>query len=193
MNEERMLKPALIGGVLLGVLSSLPIIGSLNCVCCAWVIGGGAFAAYLYVKDSSVPVTLGRGVTLGLLTGLIGTVVSALFYIPLNLLMQRSGMGIVEQMRQSLERMPNMPAESRRALETLLSSEGAAFIIYASLFIFTLIGYAIFAMIGGAIGVALCEKRKPGEPAGDAADYQPPTLPPPAPPAPPSPPAPPEA
>ena len=65
MNEDSMLKPALVGGVLLGILSALPLINYFNCICCAWVILGSVVAARLYVKDSSVPVTLGRGVALG--------------------------------------------------------------------------------------------------------------------------------
>src|SRR5512136_2122581 len=138
MNEERMLKPALIGGVLLGILSSLPVISAFNCVCCAWVIGGGVLAAYLYVKDSPVPVTLGRGVGLGLLTGVIGSVVSALFYIPLHLVLRRSGMGIVEQMKQSMSQVPNLPPETRQMLESLSSGEGLSIAVYAIGFIFIL-------------------------------------------------------
>ncbi len=37
MNEQGMFKPALIGGVLLGVLSAIPLVSALNCFCCAWV------------------------------------------------------------------------------------------------------------------------------------------------------------
>ena len=41
------LQPALYGGLLLGVLSALPIISLGNCACCLWVLAGGAMAAYL--------------------------------------------------------------------------------------------------------------------------------------------------
>ncbi len=164
MNEERLLKPALIGGVLLGILSSLPLF---NCLCCVWMIGGGMLAAYLYVKDSPVPVILGRGVTLGLLTGFIGTLVMALFFIPLHMLLN-PGVSIVEQMRQSMGQLPNVPAETRRFMETLEAHSGT---IYAIGFIFMLVVSCLFGMAGGAIGVAVFEKRNSR---GGPPPYQPP-------------------
>jgi hypothetical protein len=165
MNEEGMLKPALIGGILLGVLSSLPL---LNCFCCAWTIAGGVLAAYLYVKESPVVVTLGRGVGLGLFTGLIGTVVGALFWIPMRLMMHRAG--FVEQIRNTIGQMPNVPPETKQALESLLARGGIDTVMFVLAFLSMLVFYCIMAMLGGAMGVALFEKRKPGLPAG--AGYQ---------------------
>jgi len=180
MNEEgRMLKPALIGGVLLGILSSLPVISIFNCVCCAWVVAGGVLAAYLYVKASPVLVTLGRAVPLGLLTGIIGTAISALFLIPLHFL--TGGAGVLEQLQQAMSQMPNVPQETRQMLESLASREGASTLIYAFGLIFMLLIYGLFAMAGSAIGVAIFEKRKPGSPSVDLPPYQPPVAPPPPP------------
>jgi hypothetical protein len=163
MNEERMLKPAVIGGVLLGILSSLPIINLFNCFCCAWVIGGGVLAAYLYVKESPVPATLGRGVALGLLTGLIGGIVTALFSIPW----------------QALEQVPNSPPETLDRLRAL-SQRGSFDIFFLAIgFVFVVVTYSIVAMLGGAIGVAIFEKRKPAAGPPDIPTYQPPQNPPP--------------
>jgi hypothetical protein len=167
MNEERLWKPALIGGVILGILSSLPLV---NCLCCAWVIGGGVIAAYLYVRDSRMPVTLGRGVSLGLLTGLIGAVVIGLFSIPLQML-TTSGSSFVEQIRESMNQFPNVPPETRRLAEEL---SGHAGLIYAFGIIFMLGFCCLFGMVGGAIGVALFEKRKPGDGDTGPTAYQPP-------------------
>ena len=162
MSDESMLKPALIGGVLLGILSSLPIVSALNCICFAWVIGGGLLAAYLYVKDSSVPVTLGRGVGLGLLTGFIGTIVNALFMIPWYFLFSRAGMGFREAFNEALRQVPNLPPEAEAALRALVSKEGIGILFITVGLIFTLVIYCLAAMLGGAIGVALFEKRKTG-------------------------------
>jgi len=166
MNEERMWKASLIGGVVLGVLSSLPLV---SCLCCAWAIGGGVLAAYLYVKGSRLPVTLGRGVSLGLLTGFIGALVMGLFLIPIQILAS-SGGGLAEQFRESINQLPNVPPETRRLVEELVSMNPG--IIYAFAGIFTLLFYSLLGMVGGAIGVALFEKRKPGD--GEASTYQPP-------------------
>jgi hypothetical protein len=182
MNEGKMLRPALTGGVLLGILSVLPGVSIFNCVCCAWVIGGGLLAAYLYVKDSPAPVTLGRGVVLGLLTGVIGAIVSALFAIPLSLLMNKSGASPMEQIKQSLEQLPNLPPESRAILQNL-SSRGDLFIwLMVFSLIFMIVIYGLFGMVGGAVGVALFEKRTTAAPPENTLPYQPPTdLPPPPP------------
>jgi hypothetical protein len=173
MNEERLFKPALIGGVLLGILSSLPRVG---CLCCAWAIGGGALAAYLYVKDSPSSVTLGRGVSLGLLTGFIGAIVNGLFSIPLQIMRNQEG-GLTEQIKEVMNQMPNLPPETRQMAEELSAHAG---IIYAFGIIFMIAFFCLFGMVGGTIGVALFEKRKPGGSAPPT--YQPPdnvTLPPP--------------
>jgi hypothetical protein len=155
MNEERMLKPALIGAVALGVLSSLPLV---NCFCCAWIIGGGVLAASLYVRDSPVPVSLGRGVVLGLLTGVLGAIVISLFAVPLQMLMN-PGLGFVEQMQKSMDQFPNVPPESRQMFQAMAAHRG---FFYAMGLIFMLVICGLFGMVGGAVGVALFEKRKPG-------------------------------
>lgn len=163
MNQDSMLKPALIGGVLLGILSALPFISYFNCICCAWVILGSVVAARLYVKDSSLPVTLGRGVGLGFLTGAIGTVVSALFSIPLLLLASRGGSSIADQLRQTLsqlmEQMPNVPPETRSALDSFIAEGNIGIFVYIAGFFFMFAVNCVVAMIGGAIGVAVFEKR----------------------------------
>jgi uncharacterized membrane protein len=166
MNEEKMLKPALIGAVALGILSSLPLV---SCLCCFWAIAGGVLAAYLYVKDSSASVTLGRGVGLGLLTGILGTIVMALFSIPLHILVN-PGAGMLDQVRQSMSQVPSMPPETRRMLEGLYEHAG---ILYAVGALFMLVFFGLFGMVGGAIGVAIFEKRKHGD-SSPPPSYQPP-------------------
>jgi hypothetical protein len=183
MNEQSLWKPALIGGVALGILLVLPLIG--QCLCCIWPIGAGVLAAYLYVKDSSIPVKLGRGIALGLLTGFIGAIVYALFSIPIQILMS-GGMTFSERMRQSMEVFSNLPPEFRQAMENV-AAHGS--IIYVINDIFMLAVGCLFGMAGGAIGVAIFEKRKPGPPTIDVAPSVPPYEPPSSVPPPPPPPA----
>jgi len=176
MNQEPMLKPVLIGGVLVGICSALPLVNYLNCICCAWVIGGGMLAAYLYIKDSPVSVTLGRGVFLGLLTGAVGAIVTTLFSIPLQLVLSGMGMDMGVQLREALESVPELAPEARSALASIFTESGAfstAFLMlsgFVNLIVFSLIG-----MLGGAIGVAIFEKRKAGS------DFTAPTVMPPPP------------
>lgn len=174
-----MLKPALIGGVLLGILSSLPLLSLLNCFCCAWIIGGGLLAAYLYVKDSPLPASMGSGVLVGLFAGIIGAVVSALFSIPLNFLIRGGGTDFAEPVRQALERIPELSPEIREALQSALAQGGLSIAAILFYLFSTLVICCLFAMLGGAIGVALFEKRKPGDTPTNPTSYQPPPGPPP--------------
>jgi hypothetical protein len=185
MNQEGMFKPALIGGVLLGILSALPLIKAFNCFCCAWVIGGAMLAAHLYVKSSVTAVTLGTGVLLGLLTGAIGAVVDTLFTIPIHFALRPFATGFAEQIQQMLDQLPNLPPETRDALRSMFASGrgmGIFFIILGGFF--ELVVFSVVGMLGGAIGVAIFEKRKPGaEPMSQPPSYRPPEdLPPPPPP-----------
>jgi hypothetical protein len=139
-------------------------------------------AAYLYVKDSPLPVKLGRGVALGLLTGIIGAIVHALFSVPIQILMS-GGMGFSERMRESMNQFANLPPEFRAVMENLASHGG---LVYAMNDIIMLFIGCVFGMAGGAIGVAIFEKRKPGAPTIDIAPnvppYEPPSSVPPPPP-----------
>jgi hypothetical protein len=190
MNQEPLFRSALIAGVLVGILSALPLINAVNCLCCAWVIAGGVLAAHLYVRSSPIAVTLGRGVVLGLLTGVIGAIVDTLFSIPLYLMMA-GNVSFSEQLREALDQVPNMPRETKEAARTLLDQYGMTIVVLSGFF--KLFIYGVIAMLGGAVGVALFEKRKPGGGPGYEGAYQPPPPPPPAapPPPPPTPPQPP--
>ena len=185
MNQNAMLRPALIGGVLLGILSAIPPLSFFNCACCAWVIGGGVLAANLYVKSSPTMVTLGSGVGLGLLTGAIGGIVTTIFSIPVQILMNTVFAEYAAQARQMISELHNISPVWR---DLILSSGKEGFNVFAVIagaFV-TVTVYSLFAMLGGVLGVAIFEKRKV---VGATTAYQPPVnIPPPPPPAPPPPP-----
>ena len=48
-------QPALLGGLFIGVLSSLPVVNIANC-CCLWVIVGGGLTTYLLQQSRPDPV-----------------------------------------------------------------------------------------------------------------------------------------
>jgi len=66
MNNK--LKPALLGGLIVGLLSAIPFI---NYCCCIWAIGGGALAGFLYIKSSPTPVPTGDGAIVASLGGTV--------------------------------------------------------------------------------------------------------------------------
>ena len=139
MNEK--LKPALIGGLVAGILSVIPIVATCSCL---WSIGGGVLAGFLYIPKAPAPVTVGEGAILGGLAGVVQAAVRIIIGIPLSYALA-ANMGLEEQ----LERM-NMK----------LPVTGMMLIIIG-----TLLG-AVFAIglstLGGLIAVPLFEKRKGG-------------------------------
>jgi len=164
MNNANMLKPALIGGVALGILSAMPGLNICNCVCCAWVIGGGILTAYLYVKDSQIPVTMGRGAGAGLAAGAIGAIVCGLFSIPIQLFSLGGNQAMVmERFQEMMAKNPDFPEELRQSVETFLSNGDLVTAIAVLSFFGNLVFFSLFAMLGGAIGVAIFEKRKKGD------------------------------
>lgn len=158
MNNNK-LQPAIIGGIVLGLLSAIPFINFFNLCCCAWAILGGALAAYLYIKKSPTPASIGDGALLGLIAGGIGAIVYVVIGLPLGLLTgnafsnmavrfaERANPEQADQLRAQIEAMQNQSIGER--LLTALP--------------FTFIGVILlvaFATIGGLIGVAILEKRK---------------------------------
>ena len=151
-----MLQPALLGGVVIGVLSALPIINLANC-CCAWILFGGGMAAYLMQQQRSSPISLGDGALVGLLAGVIGTCVWTLVSIPLQALLIPFQTGLLER---AMANASEMPPEAREFLEALRSGPamGAAAVLG---FLVTLFVCSVFGLIGGLFGALIFRKNVP--------------------------------
>jgi hypothetical protein len=136
MNNK--LKPALLGGLIVGILSAIPLV---QYCCCIWAIGGGVLAAFLYVKSSSVPVRTGDGAVVGGLAGVVGGIIYLIIGLPFAIFF---GMAAMEdQLTRSGVQLPF----SGMILVIVAMFVGAIFL-------------ALLATLGGVIGVAIFEKRK---------------------------------
>src|SRR5262245_48405011 len=146
-------QPALLGGVAMGVLSALPLINLANC-CCAWIIFGGALAAYLMQQNHPHPVTIGAGAIVGLLAGVIGSFVWAIVSIPLSTAMS----GFQQQMLdQALQNAQDMPPELKQFLESM-GTGGALGVMSVIGLIFMLCIGSAFGMLGGILGALMFRK-----------------------------------
>lgn len=152
MNNK--LKPALIGGIVIGVLSVIPFVSAANLCCCLWAILGGMLSTYLYVKNSPTPAGAGDGAVLGVIAGAIGAVISLILGIPIALAMGPMMREMFVSLMQNVD--PSQADLMRRSFE----AQGNAL---APLIIQSMIGAAllfVFAIIGGLLGVPIFEKRK---------------------------------
>lgn len=152
MNNK--LKPALIGGVLLGLLSVIPFVNSLNACCCLWAIIGGMLASYLYIKGSPTPVKAGDGAVIGALAGLVGAVISLILGIPISYAMGPTMRNLMLKLLESVN--PDQAELFRHQFELAGNSIARVIIngIIGAVLLF------VFSVIGGLLGVAIFEKRK---------------------------------
>ncbi len=166
-------QPALFGGLVLGVLSALPVVSIGNLCCCLWLVAGGVVAAYVLQSNQSAPVTTGDGAVAGLLAGAIGSVVYLVVSVPISLLMGPVQNRMVERLLQS---SGDIPEAMRPALEAMRQG-GLSVLGIIFGFLVMLVLSVVFSTAGGAIGAALFRKKVP--PLPPAGEYgAPPPLPP---------------
>lgn len=151
-------KPALIGGLVGGVLSVIPFVNFANICCCLWAIVGGLIASYLYVKNSAAPANAGDGAVLGALAGVVTAVISIVIGIPIALVMGQTMRGLIVSLMENAD--PQQAEMMRRQFEA--SGDAIGPLIVQSLIGAVLL--FVFALIGGLIGVLIFEKRKGGAP-----------------------------
>ncbi len=163
-QSPSMLKSTLIGGALFGFIGGLPLIGVLNCACCALVVAGGLLASYMYSREcrqQGVEFRAGGGALVGLVAGL--------FYAIAHTIVD----GIVKtiwpvDVEEALEMAEQFgaPPESLEIVAKFLEGSGT-FVGLIIGFFFLLLIAAIFSTIGGLIGGAVFKvtpQAPPSEP-----------------------------
>lgn len=153
-------QPVLLGGLLIGVLSALPVVSMGNCLCCAWVVLGGVMAVSLLQQSQSSPVSTGDGALVGMLAGLVGAVVGSLLAIPIQMLM---GPMAADTLQQLLERGDDVPPQVRDLLAQV-SSGGVGWALALAGFVVNLLVNAIFGALGGLLGTVLFKPSTPPPP-----------------------------
>jgi hypothetical protein len=151
-------QPAFVGGVVMGVLSALPLISAGNVCCCLWVLLGGVVAAYMLQQNQETP---GDGALVGLFAGLIGAVVEVVVSIPLSILVGPWERAMAQRF---IDMAGNMPPEMRDIMERAGRGEQpTAWIFVGRIFalMFWICVGAVFSTIGGLIGAAIFKKQTP--------------------------------
>jgi hypothetical protein len=136
------LKPALLGGLVTGILSVIPFVST---CCCVWAILGGMLASFLYIRSSPAPVSTGDGAVIGVLSGVFGSLIYLIIGLPIALIFG------IAQMEEGFRRAGVEVPVTGVALALL-----GAFIVVVLLL--------IFSTVGGLIGVPIFEKRKGAQP-----------------------------
>jgi hypothetical protein len=148
-------QPALLGGLFIGVLSALPVVNTANVCCCLWVIVGGGLTTYLLQQARPNPVEASEAALFGLMAGLLG----GILYMAATALLLSGAMGaqLFEQFREAIDNNPQMPAEVRDRVASMMG--GSAFVLIVALV--TIPTYAVFSLVGALIGLAIFKKKAP--------------------------------
>jgi hypothetical protein len=137
------LKPALIGGLIVGILSAIssqiPFVGF---CCCLWSLGGGAVAGLLYIKGSPTRVSVGDGAMVGALAGVVGGLLYLIIVIPISLFIGAAA----------------IQAQLANAGVRDLPFSGSVLLIVGA--IISAVILIILSTLGGVLSVPIFEKRK---------------------------------
>ena len=162
-----LLKSALIGGAVAGIVAAVPVVGEFLCLCCCLpVVAGGFLASFLQSRECArlgARFDGGRGALVGLMAGLF----SAVLYTLAQAVFRAVGLvGDEAQVQDQVDAMQdalNLPPESVEAAEKFMglmfSWAGLLVLFVGALFI-----GAIFSTIGGLIGGAVFKVEERAEP-----------------------------
>ena len=149
-------RPALMAGVLLGVLSATPYV---NTCCLLWVAGAGVLSVYFLRTETAAVISSATGASLGLLTGLFGSLVWQFLEILVRLV---SGPEEFREAKEGIGRMEGLPPEFvealEQAMEFLKDPLDPVFIIVSLLSKLILCG--ILTTLGGVLGAYLFGKGR---------------------------------
>lgn len=169
-EKPNKLQPALVGGLIGGLLSVVPVI---SIGCCLWGLIGGAVAAYMLIKRSPVlRVSNGDGAVVGMYAGAFGALIMMAINIPVTLARWDV---VMSQIRQQAGNQsdPNAQESINSFIAFMQNNSVMGALLIWLVFAVVVIG---MATLGGIIGVALFEKRKgqPYPPQGPPPGYPPP-------------------
>jgi hypothetical protein len=152
-------QPAIAGGLLLGLLSSLPIINLANLIFGLWILAGGALTAHLVSKQRRSSISYGDGAFGGVLSGFFGAVVSTLMLIPSKLFFVSDWEAVRQQAEQQLAKTPEVAGPMRELFLRAMSAE-VSFATEMFWFFFYGFTFSLFAMLGGMLMVWILNRRR---------------------------------
>ena len=151
--------PAIYGGIIMALVSTIPFISFINCLCCAGILFGGFLAVFFYKNNftpDTPPLTAGDCMIVGLIAGNIGAVIGSLLSL---LFVKLFGNVMLDAIIRWLHEMNvSLPEESWEALEK--AREGTTgFFSFILRMIGSIFIYGIFGLVGGLIGYSIFKPK----------------------------------
>jgi hypothetical protein len=151
--------PALYGGIIMALVSTIPFISFVNCLCCAGIMLGGFLAVFFYKNNftpDTPPFTSGDCMIVGLIAGNIGAVAASFLSL---LFLKLFGNVMLDAIMDWLRQMNvDIPKESWDALESARAGHTGLFT-----FLLQMVGnifiYGVFGLVGGLIGYSVYKPK----------------------------------
>lgn len=152
MEKKPFLTSALWPGIVLGLLSVIPVVNYGNIFCCLWVLGGGVLAAVVY-KGEVGSITTKEGAIVGSLAGIIGAFVISI------------GTGILwyffnENYLADLNNVVRMGEIDPEMITMMADIVNNPVLVILGSLVFYLFLNAVMAGLGGFIGATVINRRE---------------------------------
>jgi len=158
MDNQRIISAGFVGGLVAGVLNSIPILNFINCFCCAGIMLGGAIALIYYDRTFSMQeyVTPATAVTVGITAGLFAAFISLgidyLIYI-------NFGYWEIEFLYDVLDGLDEVPSAIEEMIYEIEQELQAGF-IWGSILFRNLILMPVFCLIGAFLTRLYINKKR---------------------------------
>jgi hypothetical protein len=149
------LLPAIYGGIIMGLLSEIPFVNLINCLCCAGLIIGGLMAVFFYKSNftpDTVPFTAGDCLSVGALSGVFGALTATVLSLIISAMF---GDVMMEFLRNWIENSNiKLPDQVREQFYEALETESSS-VSFVTNFFFSIIIFPLFGLLGGLIGYGI--------------------------------------
>ena len=137
VSWDKILIPGIISGCVAGVLSFAVWDTPFNCLCCLWIVLGGALAVFLLKRLNKITGKIGTG--MAAVTGGLAGIVAGII------------ISVVVDLRFFVEEAMKTPDVQEMLRESGVTAEELAGITLAMFVVVIVIGFALFSALGGII------------------------------------------
>ncbi|MDP2207145.1 MAG: hypothetical protein Q8K98_00030 [Bacteroidota bacterium] len=152
--------PAIYGGIIIGIISSVPFLNLINCLCCAGIMGGGVLAVFFYKQNftpDTQPFSKGDCLTVGVFAGIVGALVGTVLDV---VFLMTFGNVVGQFVLDNIQNMDiDIPEESLEAIKQVFQETASIYSVMFSL-ISSLILNSIFGLLGGLIGYNIFKPKQ---------------------------------
>jgi len=152
--------PAVYGGVIMGLLSAIPFVNLINCLCCAGVIIGGICGVYFYKNNftpDTPPFSSGDCLAVGAMAGVVGAFVATVLSLFFDMMF---GDVMQEFVRNAIANSNiELPEEFADRIDEAFGAETSAFMVLSNLALSLFID-PLFGLLGGLIGYGVFKPKQ---------------------------------